>query len=147
MEQWIWGKIKSDGFQNEFQDGTLEVSPDAGAPFKRLRFTDVRDIIQGTFILDRNQYIYFMSWYKFNIKQGTIPFSYYDCRVNQYRTTRIIGKPTYTTISNMFSLSVTLSFDSETFYEDRYLTVGLDDAFLTVGNDDAKLVVTKKLRL
>lgn len=122
MEKWKWGQIRLDGFQNEFQEGYIEVTPDAGIPFRRERFSDIQDIIQGKFTLEKVQYIDFMSWYKFNIRQGAIPFKYYDCRIGQERTTRIVGKPTWSSNSKYYDMSITLTFDSEVFYLDRVLS-------------------------
>ena len=121
MEKWTWGQIKLDGFRNEFQEGYIEVTPDAGIPFRRERFSDIQDIIQGNFTLDKTQYIDFMSWYKFNIRQGAIPFKYYDCRIGQNRVTRIVGKPTFTSNSKYYDVSITLTFDSGVFMLDRVL--------------------------
>lgn len=122
MEKWKWGQIRLDGFQNEFQEGYIEVTPDAGIPFRRERFSDIQDIVQGKFTLEKVQYIDFMSWYKFNIRQGAIPFKYYDCRIGQERTTRIVGKPTWSSNSKYYDMSITLTFDSEIFYLDRVLS-------------------------
>lgn len=121
MEKWKWGQIRLDGFQNEFQEGYIEVTPDAGIPFRRERFSDIQDIIQGKFTLEKVQYIDFMSWYKFNIRQGAIPFKYYDCRIGQERTTRIVGKPTWSSNSKYYDMTITLTFDSEVFLFDRVL--------------------------
>lgn len=121
MEKWKWGEIKLDGFRNEFQEGYIEVTPDAGIPFRRERFSDIQDIIQGNFTLDKIQYIDFMSWYKFNIRQGAIPFKYFDCRIGQNRVTRIVGKPTFTSNSKYYDVSITLTFDSGVFMLDRVL--------------------------
>lgn len=121
MEKWTWGQIKLDGFRNEYQEGYIEVTPDAGIPFRRERFSDIQDIIQGNFTLDKTQYIDFMSWYKFNIRQGAIPFEFYDCRIGQNRVTRIVGKPTFTSNSKYYDVSITLTFDSGVFMLDRVL--------------------------
>ena len=122
MEKWKWGQIRLDGFQNEFQEGYIEVTPDAGIPFRRERFSDIQDIIQGKFTLEKVQYIDFMSWYKSNIRQGANPFKYYDCRIGQERTTRIVGKPTWSSNSKYYDMSITLTFDSEVFLLDRVLS-------------------------
>lgn len=122
MEKWKWGQIRLDGFQNEFQEGYIEVTPDAGIPFRRERFSDIQDIVQGKFTLEKVQYIDFMSWYKFNIRQGAIPFKYYDCRIGQERTTRIVGKPTWSSNSKYYDMTITLTFDSEVFLLDRVLS-------------------------
>lgn len=122
MEKWKWGQIRLDGFQNEFQEGYIEVTPDAGIPFRRERFSDIQDIVQGKFTLEKVQYIDFMSWYKFNIRQGAIPFKYYDCRIEKERTARIVGKPTWSSNSKYYDMSITLTFDSEIFYLDRVLS-------------------------
>ena len=122
MEKWKWGQIRLDGFQNEFQEGYIEVTPHAGIPFRRERFSDIQDIVQGKFTLEKVQYIDFMSWYKFNIRQGAIPFKYYDCRIGQERITRIVGKPTWSSNSKYYDMSITLTFDSEVFLLDRVLS-------------------------
>lgn len=121
MEKWTWGQIKLDGFRNEYQEGYIEVTPDAGIPFRRERFSDIQDIIQGNFTLDKTQYVDFMSWYKFDIRQGAIPFEFYDCRIGQNRVTRIVGKPTFTSNSKYYDVSITLTFDSGVFMLDRVL--------------------------
>ena len=82
MKEWKWGQIKLSGFQNEFQEGHIEITPDAGIPFRRQRFTDIQDIVQGSFTLDKLSYIDFMSWYKSDILQGALPFKYYDARID-----------------------------------------------------------------
>jgi len=145
MEYWTWGKIKSDGYTSQFQQGFMEITPDAGIPFRMQRFTDVGSIFQGTFILDKNTKKDFESWYKFNIRQGSIPFKFYDCEVEQYRTTRIIENPTYNTVSNMFSISIKMMFDSEIFNVSRYLKVN-NGSYLLV-NNGKRLIVNKKLRV
>lgn len=142
---WTWGEILSNGFQNEYQDGTIEINPDAGIPYKRQKFSDTMDIIQGVFILDNIQYIDFMSWYKFNIKQGTLPFQYYDCRYNVYRTARVVGKPTYSTNSKYYNVAITLSFDSSIIYQERTLVANPD--LVLIANPDKVLVANKKLRI
>ena len=126
MEKWKWGQIKLDGFRNEYQEGYIETTPDAGPPFRRERFSDVQDIIQGNFTLDKAQYVDFMSWYKFDIRQGALPFKYYDCRVGRERTARISGKPTFASNSKYYDVSMTLMFDSEVFYFDRALAANYE---------------------
>ena len=126
MENWKWGQIKLDGFQNEFQEGYIEVAPDAGPPFRRERFSDIQDIVKGTFTLLKIKYIDFMSWYKSDIKQGALPFKYFDCRVGRERAARIVGKPTFSSNSKYYDVSLTLTFDSEIFYLDRVLAANYD---------------------
>lgn len=119
MELWRFGEILSNGFKNELQEGFIELTPDAGSPFRRVVFTDTQDLIQGTFNVSRFQYIDFMGWYRNTIKQGTIEFEYYDCRVDANRVARVIGKPTYTTISDRFNISITLSLEPYTTIQDE----------------------------
>lgn len=126
MDTWKWGQIRLDGFQNEFQEGYIEVTPDAGIPFRRERFSDIQDIIQGKFTLSRLKYIDFMSWYKADIRQGALPFKYFDCRIGKERIARIAGKPTFSSNSRYYDISVTLVFDSEVFYLDRVLAANYD---------------------
>lgn len=121
METWKWGQIRLDGFQNEFQEGYIEVTPDAGIPFRRERFSDIQDIIQGKFTLDKIQYRDFMSWYKFNTRQGSIPFTYYDCRFDIERVARIVGKPSWASNSKYYDVSISLTFDSGVFTFDGVL--------------------------
>lgn len=121
MEQWKFPKIKVQGFQNEFQEGFIEVTPDAGIPYRRERFSDVQDIVSGSVTLTKQQYIDFMSWYKTDIDQGAIPFTYFDCRTKKERVARIVGKPTFQTNSKYFDVNITLAFNSGVIYEDRIL--------------------------
>ena len=125
MEKWKWGQIKLDGFRNEFQEGYIEVTPDAGIPFRRERFSDIQDIIQGNFTFDKYQYLDFMSWYKHDIRQGSIPFIYHDCRIGFDRVARIVGKPTFSSNSKYFDVSITLAFDSGQFKFDKILAANI----------------------
>lgn len=129
MDTWTFGQIKIEGFQNEPQEGYIELTPDAGVPYRRERFSDIQDIVKGNFTLEKARYIDFMSWYKVNLRQGTLPFKFFDCRIKKERVARIIGKPTYTTNSKFFDISITIAFDSEVFYsEDKYLVANPDYA-------------------
>ena len=122
MEKWTWGNILNEGYQNEFQEGYIEVTPDAGIPFRRERFSDIQDIVSGTISLIDKDYLDFMSWYKVNIRQGTLPFEFYDCRVKQDRIARLtINKPQFNRYSNRWNVSITITFNSGTFYLDRNL--------------------------
>lgn len=143
-EYWQWGQITVNNYQGEFQQGFVETTPDAGIPFRRQRFTDIQDIFLGVFLLTKTELLDFKSWYKYNIKQGSIPFQYYDSQLGIYRTCRIIEKPTWTSNSDKFNISLKLTFDSGIFYQDRILVV--NNSYLTV-NDGKALVVAKKLRL
>jgi len=107
---WQWGDILTDSLQEEFQESTIEITPDAGVPFKRQRFTDAVEIIQATFTLTRTEYLDFISWYKFNIQQGSLSFQYYDTRYNVYKTTKMIGKPSISSNSNMFNVTMQIAF-------------------------------------
>lgn len=141
MEKWKWGQIRLDGFQNEFQEGYIEVTPDAGIPFRRERFSDIQDIIQGKFTLTKSQYLDFMSWYKHDIRQGSLPFIYHDCRIDYDRVARIVGKPTWSSNSKCFDMSIILTFDSGKFQYDRVLAANIllpltanSDKYLVAGN-------------
>ena len=141
MEKWKWGQIRLDGFRNEFQEGYIEVTPDAGIPFRRERFSDIQDIIQGKFTLTKSQYLDFMSWYKHDIRQGSLPFIYHDCRIDYDRVTRIVGKPTWSSNSKCFDMSITLTFDSGKFQYDRVLAANIllpltanSDKYLVAGD-------------
>ena len=144
-QYWAWGKIKNSGFQNEQQSGFVEVTPDAGIPFRRQRFSDVGDIIKGTITLNKTTYLQFMSWYKFNIKQGAISFTYYDCRIEQDRTARIIDKPIYSSNSTYFDVQITLYLEPVIIYQDVSLIA--DENTLLIADEDVILVATEKLRL
>ena len=121
MKEWKWGQIKLSGFQNEFQEGHIEITPDAGIPFRRQRFTDIQDIVQGSFTLDKLSYIDFISWYKSDILQGALPFKYYDARIDRERVARIVDKPSYISNSKYYDVNITMTFDSEIFYLERLL--------------------------
>ena len=122
MEKWTFGNFLNDSYQNEFQQGYLEITPDAGIPFRREIFSDIQDIVSGNISLDNGAYLDFMSWYKYNIRQGTLPFLFYDCRVQTERVARLtIEKPQYSRNSNRWNVSVTIIFDSGAFYPERVL--------------------------
>lgn len=122
LPKWEWGCLLNEGFQNEFQQGYIEINPDAGTPYRRLKFSDIQDIVSGSLSLVDSDYIDFMSWYKCDIKQGTIPFIFYDCRVKKDRIVRLtINKPQFIRYSNRWTIPVTIIFDSGIFYVDKVL--------------------------
>lgn len=146
MLQWIWGKPLIQGFSNHPQRGYSEIEPDAGIPFRRLNFTDILDLASCNFDLDRSEYIRFMSWYKYDCRQGTLPFTIWDCRYKRYRTARIVGDvPQYTTNSNRYNLSLTLAFTPEVIIQDFYLVVNESDPINV--NDIDYLVAGQELRI
>lgn len=136
MEKWEFGQLLSNGFSNETQQGFEELTPDAGIPFRRESFTDVYDIVRGGIILTRNDYLYFMDWYRNTVRQGTLPFTYYDCRVEKDRVARIVGKPTFSAISNRFSVSITISLEPTRFGVDSLLITESEDAYITTDSGD-----------
>jgi len=142
---WQWGTIQVSNYQAEFQQGFIEVSPDSGKPFRRQTFTDIQKLFAGKVTLTRTEKLDFESWYRWDTKQGTIPFQYWDCEIEAYRTTRILGKPTITSNSNYFDVSLQLAFDPAIVYQQREL-IANPDSYLLV-NPDLRLVVGKKLRL
>lgn len=145
MLEWIWGQPLIQNFSNQPQKGYTETEPDAGIPFRRLMFTDIYDLANCSFDLDRGDYIQFMSWYKSELRQGTLPFKIWDCRYKTYRTARIVGDvPQYSTNSNRYLMSVTLAFMPETINFDFILSVN-DNRRLIV-NADNPLSITKSLR-
>lgn len=145
MATWRFGEILSNGFSNEEQQGFSEVTPDAGNPYRRQEFTDIQDLISGTFILDFNEYLDFKNWYRNEIRQGSLSFDYYDCRVDQSRTARIIGKPQYTTVSNQYRLSITLSLESVTVEVIDNLVSEAGDQIISEGGDN--IITTTKYKI
>lgn len=140
MLRWTWGKPLNQNFSNKYQEGFLETQPDAGAPFRRMRFSDVLDIITVNFALTRDDYKRFLSWYKYETRQGSIPFTYYDCRIDADRTARIIGNPEFNANQTIMQLSITLGLEPITIYKDFELQVN-DSDYLIV-NDMDRLVIT-----
>ena len=146
MLEWTWGKPLIEGFSNKPQKGYFEIAPDAGIPFRRLNFTDIGDLATCNFILDRSDYIKFMSWYKFELRQGTLPFLIWDCRYQRKRVARLIDDvPVYNTNSNYYNLSLTMYFQPEVIYQDFRLVVN-DTDYLIVNNNDY-LVASEPLRI
>lgn len=140
MLEWKWGNPLLSGYSNKPQKGYIEIEPDAGLPFRRLMYSDIQDIVTASFSLTRTEYIYFMSWYKTELRQGSLPFLMYDCRYGIKRTARIVGDvPQYQSNSNRQNLSLTIAFESSIIYEEKYLTVD-ENSILLVNEDDALLV-------
>jgi hypothetical protein len=109
---WQWGNPLLEGFSNRPQKGYVDVEPDAGIPFRRLKFTDIYDICSCSFHLTRETYKQFMAWYQNDIKQGSIPFEMYDCRYGVTRVARLIGDvPQYPANSKYFRANVTIAFE------------------------------------
>ena len=139
MLEWTWGKPLLENFNNSPQKGYTEIEPDAGLPFRRLKFSDITDLANCNFILSRSDYIRFMSWYKYELKQGTEPFEIWDCRYKIKRVARLVGDvPQYSTNSNYYNMSVTIAFNSAVEVIDFALAVD-DDVVLVVNNNDVLL--------
>lgn len=146
MLEWKWGKPLLSGFSNKPQKGYVEVSPDAGPPYRRQTFSDIYDLVTATFSLTREQYPFFYSWYKYDLRQGTLPFLFFDCRYKQNRVARLIGDvPQFQANSNRQNLSVTIAFEPSIIQEDRYLTV--DNYIPLIVNDNDVLIVNFGLRI
>ena len=146
MLEWIWGKPLIEGFSNSPQKGYSEIKPDAGSPYRRLNFTDISDLANCNFILNCTDYIRFMSWYKYDLRQGTIPFLIWDCRYGVQRTARLVdAPPQYNTNSNYYNLSLTISFDSTIMAFDMGLIVNNDDYLIV--NDNDLLIAGVSLRM
>lgn len=146
MIEWKWGKPLIEGFNNQPQKGYSEIEPDAGAPFRRLNFTDIYDLASCRFNLTRTDYILFMSWYKYELRQGTQPFLIWDCRYGIKRQARLVGDvPQYTTHSNYYDLSLTIAFEPSVETFDWVLVVNENDALIV--NDDDCLLAGVTLRL
>ena len=146
MLEWTWGKPLIEGFSNQPQKGYSEIEPDAGVPFRRLNFTDIHDLATCRFILNRVDYVRFMSWYKYELRQGTLPFLICDCRYGIQRTARLIGDvPQYNTNSNYYDLNLTIAFEPSVQTFDWVLVVNEDDPLIV--NDDDYLLSGVTLRL
>lgn len=146
MLEWTWGKPLIQGFSNQPQKGYSEIEPDAGVPFRRLNFTDIQDLATCNFVLNRTDYVRFMSWYKYELRQGTMPFKIWDCRYGIQRTARLVGDvPQYSTNSNYYNLSVVIAFESSVETFDWVLVVNENDPLIVNEND--KLLVGFTLRL
>jgi hypothetical protein len=140
MIKWKWGKPLVSNFSNKLQEGYIETQADAGIPFRRLRFSDSLDLITASFVLSREEYIAFISWYRYDIRQGAIPFLYYDCRIDAERVARIIGNPEYAPKSTKRTVTLTLALEPVTVYNDYILLVNDNDHLIV--NDNDKLTVT-----
>ena len=128
MIEWNWGKPLIEGFSNKPQKGYNEIMPDAGTPYRRLKFADIGDLATCNFILNRSDYLKFMSWYKFDIRQGTLPFLIWDCRYGRKRVARLIDDvPQYNPNSKYYTLSLTMYFQPEVISQDFRLIVNDDD--------------------
>lgn len=146
MLSWKWTQPLLNNFSNQAQKGYLEVQPDAGTPFRRLTFSDIQDLVNASFSLTRAEYLDFMSWYKYDLRQGSLPFQMYDCRCKRNRTARFIGDPPqYQPTSNRYQMSCNIAFEPLVIEEPRILTV-LNNLFLLV-NDGKKLKVEYGIRL
>ncbi len=146
MLEWTWGKPLIEGFSNQPQKGYSEIEPDAGVPFRRLNFADIQDLASCRFVLNRIDYIRFMSWYKYELRQGTLPYLIWDCRYGIQRTARLVGDvPQYTTNSNYYNLNLTIAFEPSVMTFDWVLIVNEDDALIV--NDDDTLLAGVTLRL
>ena len=144
--EWIWGKPLIEGFSNKPQKGYVEVAPDAGMPFRRLQFTDISDLASCTFSLTKPDYVKFMSWYRYNLRQGTLPFEIWDCRYKRKRLARLIDDvPNYVTNSNRYTLSLTIAFQPEIIFEDFELIVNDNDRLIV--NDADVLIAGVALRI
>lgn len=137
MEQWQWGNPLVEGFTNQPQKGFLESSIDAGNTYRRVAFNDIADNLNCTFFFTKEDYNDFRNWYRNDIKQGTIPFLFFDCRYGINRVARLIGNiPQGDFVSKYFKVSLTLSFNNSIEIFEKLLTVN-DDYLLIIGNNTA----------
>ena len=142
--EWVWGKPLINSYSNSPQKGYSEVQPDAGTPFRRLNFTDIGDIVNCTFCFTRSEYIQFMSWYKHDLKQGSIPFLIWDCRYGIQRTARLTGEvPNYMPNSNRFNVSLSMYFMPDVISLGFSLTEGENNNLIVNANDN--LIVDAEL--
>lgn len=146
MLKWTWGNPLLSGYSNKPQKGYVEIEPDAGLPFRRLTFSDIQDLVTATFSLTRYEYQRFYSWYKYDLRQGTLPFKMFDCRYGIDRTARLIGDvPQFQANNKRQNLSVTIAFEPSSKMIDACLMVG-NNSPLIVNNNDA-LLVSYELRI
>lgn len=140
MEVWTWGRPLLEGFSGKYQKGYIETSPDAGIPFRRQKFSDIHDLVNCSFILDRDQYIEFLQWYKYNLKQGTIPFKIFDCRYGIIRIARLIEEPPeYAPVSKYYRMSLSMALEGGEFETDIALAV--DEDMILIANSANELNV------
>lgn len=135
MINWRFGNLNLNGFSDEEQTGFSELTPDAGLPYRREVFSDIENLVQGQKTMTLAQYLDFKNFYRNETKQGTVPFTFYDCRVEQNRTARFVGKPTYSTLSNHYSVSVTLSLEPVTITSLFYMTTENGDRIIAENGD------------
>lgn len=138
MATWRWGNPLGNNFRNEPQEGFNEVTPDAGRPYRRQAFTDIYDVVSCSFRVTRQEYTSFMSWYNRDIAQGSVPFDFYDCRIDETRTARIVGKPQYNATSIYFDITVVLALDPFIRIVDMVLET--EDGKL-ITTEDGKLIL------
>lgn len=144
--EWKWGKPLLNSYSNAPQKGYVEIQPDAGTPYRRLNFTDIGDIVNCTFCFTRQDYVQFMSWYKYEMRQGTIPFLMYDCRYDIKRMARLVGEvPNYMPNSNRFNVSLSIYFMPDIIYKEYDLATNEND--LLIINDEDTLSVDIELRI
>lgn len=146
MLTWKWGKPLLQSFSNQPQRGYIEITPDAGTPFRRLTFSDISDVVSCSFSITRQDYPLLYSWYKYDLRQGTLPFEIYDCRYGVNRVARLINDvPGFQTNSNRYNLSLAMALEPTIIYKDRALAEGLN--FALVVNDNNYLTVGFGLRI
>lgn len=144
MQTWNWGKPLIEGFNNSPQKGYSE--SEQGLLNRKLNFTDIYDKVNCSFTLTKAEYINFINWYQNDLRQGTLPFLFFDCRFQKQRVARFIEDiPQYTSNSNRFNLTVSLAFMSEVLSQEFFLIVN-EDNYLIV-NDNDYLLANQLLRV
>jgi len=145
MVDWRFGNPLSQGYQEEYQQGFIEVDPDAGIGFRREQFSDVNTIIRFNKLLTRAEAIDFKAFYINETRQGAIAFTYYDCELELNRTGRFVGKFTLPQQSNNYRLSCTISLDPVEYTQELLLAIHKGEVLTTYS--DKVLMVRKEVIL
>jgi hypothetical protein len=101
-----------DSYSREPMNSRLETSVDAGLPKVRNRYTAVPTNVTETFILDRTEYLAFMTWYEDTTKYGSLPFNKLD-PVKEVQAVYKFRRGSVPTVTALGGLTYMLSLNLE----------------------------------
>jgi len=96
------------GNSTSFGENRLIFNPDLGRPMMRRRFSIRDDVVAFSFIMSAAQFAIFSSFYKTDLVDGTLPFTYFDPTTGNTSTFQF-KTPPQTAYLKPFYVSVSLS--------------------------------------
>lgn len=113
MENWPAGlqqKLSTDSFTYAFGDSLVRTDMGVGPAKVRSRFTDAVDLCSATILLDYADFSTLRNFYKTNLNNGALPFTFTDPMLGTTSTFRFISPPSLAPLGGR-TFKVTLNWE------------------------------------